>query len=101
MIFGMKHSLCFTSIVSKAQPSLSMPIKNSLHFWNLRKRRWGSLDSTLAFSFPDSRLPCSEQDYFPSSRERPEHRKRESRAQPFWYLHPSFQRIPSFTRSSI
>ena len=41
MMFGMKHSLCFTSIVSKAQPSLSMPMKNSLRFWKLRKGKLG------------------------------------------------------------
>ena len=29
MMFGMKHSLCFTSIVSKTQPSLSIPMKKS------------------------------------------------------------------------
>src|SRR5690606_27546891 len=29
MMFGMKHSLCFSSIVSNTQPSLSMPTKYS------------------------------------------------------------------------
>ena len=29
IVFGMKHSLCFSSMVSKAQPSESMPTKNS------------------------------------------------------------------------
>jgi len=31
-MLGMKHSLCFTSIVSNAQPSLSTPTKKS---WRL------------------------------------------------------------------
>ena len=52
-MFGMKHSLCFTSIVSKAQPSLSMPMKNSLRFWKLRKGNWGSLGIVMPVSFPD------------------------------------------------
>ena len=33
----MKHSLCFTSIESKTQPSLSIPMKKSCDFGKSRK----------------------------------------------------------------
>src|SRR5262245_8704142 len=51
MIFGIKHSLCFTSIVSKAQPSLSMPMKNSWVFANSRRGSCGSADAVIPSSF--------------------------------------------------
>src|SRR3954469_16480210 len=52
MMLGMKHSLCFTSIVSKAQPSLSIPTKKSCVFRNSRRGVCGS-------SGTDMRLPSS------------------------------------------
>src|SRR5580658_7655516 len=47
MIFGIKHSLCLTSIVSKAHPSLSMPIKKSLVFAKLRRGDCGSIGAVM------------------------------------------------------
>ncbi len=44
-MFGMKHSLCLTSIVSNAQPSLSMPMKKS---WVFRKPRRTDCGSACA-----------------------------------------------------
>ncbi len=40
-MFGIKHSLCLTSIVSNAQPSLSMPMKNSFCRHELPQSRLG------------------------------------------------------------
>src|SRR5271156_689533 len=47
MIFGIKHSLCLTSIVSKAHPSLSMPMKKSLVFAKLRRSDCGSIGAVM------------------------------------------------------
>ena len=49
-MLGMKHSLCFTSIVSKAQPSLSIPTKKSWVLRNSRRGAWGSLGPLIRFS---------------------------------------------------
>src|SRR5579864_234070 len=46
-MFGMKHSLCFTSIVSNAQPSLSMPMKNSCVFRKSRRTDWELVGTVL------------------------------------------------------
>ena len=54
MMFGMKHSLCFTSIVSNAQPSLSIPTKKSCCLTNWRKASWGSLDTAISQFLPPS-----------------------------------------------
>ena len=51
MMLGMKHSLCFTSIVSKAQPSLSIPTKNSCVFRNSRRGVCGSTGTDMRLPF--------------------------------------------------
>ena len=51
----MKHSLCFTSIVSNTQPSLSIPMKKSWDFWNRCNGERVSEAEGIAGSF-ESRL---------------------------------------------
>src|SRR4051794_5010360 len=48
MMLGMKHSLCFTSMVSKAQPSESMPTRKSCFFSMVNMRWSGRTERLLA-----------------------------------------------------